>query len=46
MEHDGWWSCGGCGDELEVGVEHECPVLGSVVLVTLRKEATDESPRP
>ena len=25
--------CNGCGDELYVGVRHECPVLGVIVIV-------------
>ena len=24
--------CGGCGDDLEDGVEHDCPVLGTTVM--------------
>jgi hypothetical protein len=39
------FDCEGCGTILEVGVPHDCPVLGTIVIITAQDEPDEEDPR-
>jgi hypothetical protein len=41
-EDEDTFDCEGCGTILEVGVPHDCPVLGTIVIITAQDENTDE----
>jgi hypothetical protein len=36
------FDCEGCGTILEVGEEHDCPVLGTIVTITPKDRTMDE----
>lgn len=46
FQNDEWYECDSCGEELEIGVPHDCPVSGSVVLVEEEEEVRFEGYHP